>query len=312
MRKALVIGCDGQDGHLLTKSLEKDGWGVVGVARKSLRGTIPSAPPVDICDAAAVAALVKECRPDEIYHLAAVHHSSEHAPCDPLELFRDSYAIHVLSLVHFLDAMRRHAPSARLFYAASSHIFGLPPMPIQDETTPINPRNVYGVTKASGLFACRLYRCEHSLFVSAGILYNHESPLRGPGFISRKIALGAAAAKRGSCEKLVLGNLSAEADWGYAPDYVEAMRAILEQPRPDDFVVATGERRTVRDFAAAAFSELGLDWRDHVVEDVGVLTKPHVPLVGDASKLRRTTGWRPRTDFPSMIRTLLQAETAAR
>jgi GDPmannose 4,6-dehydratase len=210
-------------------------------------------------------------------------------------------------LVHFLEAIRRFSPATRLFYAASSHVFGSPRVPLQDEDTPLAPANVYGVTKAAGLLTCRYYRAVHGVYAAAGILYNHESPLRGPGFVSQKIVSGAVDIKCGRRDRLVLGDLSAAVDWGYAPDYVEAMRLILRLPRAEDFVVATGRKRTVRDFVKAVCRRLDLDWRACVAENPGVLTKKKAVLVGNAAKLRRLTGWKPSVDFDGMVDRLVAA-----
>ncbi|MDP9796842.1 GDPmannose 4,6-dehydratase [Catenuloplanes nepalensis] len=299
-RTAIVVGADGQDGVLLSESLRARGDRVVPVGR---RGTIDITRPDD------VAGLVAGLRPDEVYLLAAVHHSAQDTVTDPVRLCHRSYAVNTFSAVHFLDAVERHSPATRVFYAASSHVFGVPGTPVQDEATPLRPTSIYGISKAAGLLHCRTYRAR-GVFASAGILYNHESPLRRPGFVSRKIVDAVVRIQRGDAGRLVLGSLSAGSDWGYAPDYVEAMRRILDLAEPDDFVVASGVRHTVGEFAAIAFEAAGLDWRDHVEEDAAVLTRPDVPLVGDASRLRAATGWRPSLGFADMVRTLLRAAGA--
>ena len=293
----MIVGCDGQDGRLLHELLAGRGYDLVGIARGNKA--------VDIAAAEQVFDLVRRFKPHEIYYLAAFHHSSEDRPIDPIELFRRSQQVHVLSLVNFLEAIRRFSKSTRLFYAASSHVFGAPKSSRQDESTPLAPNNVYGLTKAAGLMTCRHYRAQHGLFVSVGILYNHESALRGPAFVSQKIVQGALAVKAGRQKRLVLGDLSAEVDWGYAPDYVEAMRRILRHVRPDDFVVSTGIKHTVRDFAKAACARLGLDWRACVRENPRVLTKKKAVLVGNSAKLQRATGWKPSVDFAGLVDAML-------
>ena len=302
-KTAVVVGSGGQDGRLLAQSLKADGFGVMGVTRSG---------PVDILDAKSVARFVARVRPAEIYYVAAYHHSAQDALRDDAELYRRSHDVNVLGLVHFLEAVRVKAPEARIFYASSSRVFGASAEPMQNERTPLSPRDAYGLTKAAGLLACRLYRERDGLFAAAGILYNHESPLREPKFLSRKLAIGAAAIKRGGSETLVLGDLAAEVDWGWAPDYVDAMRRILRHDRPDDFVVATGRKRSVRDFARAVFAEAGLDYRRHVRAAAGVLQRRTPTLVGDAAKLRRVTGWRPTVTFEEMARRLVSAELAGR
>lgn len=301
MPTAIVVGANGQDGVLLSGLLRAQGYRVVPVGQ---HGAIDITRPDDVVE------LVTGLQPDEIYLLAAVQSSSQDPVTEPVLLAHRSYAVNTLSVVHFLEAVERHSPATRLFYAASSHVFGVPDTPVQDETTPLRPTSVYGISKAAGLLHCRTYRAR-GVFASVGILYSHESPLRRPGFVSRKIVDAAVRIQRGEAHRLVLGGLTAEVDWGYAPDYVEAMKRILSLAAPDDYVVASGVRHTVGEFAATAFAAVGLDWRDHVEENAAVLTRPNFPLVGDASRLRAATGWRPSVDFAGMVRALLRAAGAA-
>jgi len=197
-----------------------------------------------------------------------------------------------------------------LFYAASSLIFGDPIESPQTETTPFAPTDAYGITKTAGVQVCRHYRKVHSVYASVGILYNHESPLRAEKFVTKKIVKAAWAIKRGTRDKLVLGNLSAELDVGYAPDYVDAMRRILALDAPDDFIVATGETHSVRELVELAFGELGLDWHQHVEEDHGLITRPTLRRVGGPRKLAAATGWRASTSFASMVQALIDAESS--
>lgn len=291
-RLAVVVGAAGQDGRLLSQSLKADGWTVVPV----LRGQKPG--PV-----------IEKRKPDEVYYVAAYHHSAEDAPRDDAALYRLSHEAHVDGLLECLEAIRTRSPKTRLFYAASSHVFGRPAKRVQDEDTPLNPGDAYGLTKAAGLLACRLYRAR-GVYAAVGILYNHESPLRAPRFLSRKLALGVAAIKAGKAKTLTLGDLDARADWGWAPDFVEAFRRILSLPKPDDFVVATGEARSVRDFAAAAFAAAGLDWKKHVRVDKRLISRKKHVLVGDSRKLLRATGWAPIVGVPEIARRMVLAELA--
>ena len=178
---------------------------------------------------------------------------------------------------------------------------------VQDETTPLAPNNVYGVTKAAGLMTCRHYRDRYGLFASAGILYNHESALRDPRFVSQKIIQGAINIKKGRQDHLILGNLAAEVDWGYAPDYVEAMHRILRHSKAADFVISSGEKHSVREFVKLVCGRLGLDWRSCIRENRGVLTKPKISLVGSPKKLMRLTGWKPSVDFKGLVERLCAA-----
>jgi len=289
VRKALVVGSAGQDGTLLTAHLAKLGYEVRGV---------------DAGDAAP-ATLVDGI--DEVYFLAAFHHSSEDAPIEPGELLRKSVAVHVDALVDTLEAIRIRAPRARLFYAASSLIFGDVTAAPQTESTPFQPTCAYGITKTAGLQICRYYRRAHALHASVGILYNHESPLRADKFVSKKIVNAAWAIKRGTQTKLVLGSLDAQMDAGYAPDYVDAMQRIVALDAADDFIVATGELHSVREFVELAFAHVGLDWRQHVEENRALITRPPIVRVGDPSKLARATGWKSATSFAAMVRALMEA-----
>lgn len=309
MTRTIIVGSAGQDGRLLFGRLFREKQPVAGIERNGVRVVEnESMRPVNILDRAQVDAAVQAFKPTRIYYLAAVHRSSEQHAGDPHRHFERSFAVQVTGLLHFLDAMRRHAADARLFYAASSHVFGRPAGKMQDESTPMNPVCVYGITKAAGAQLCRHYRDEHDVHASVGILYNHESPLRQPQFVSQKIVRAARAIRDGSDAKLILGDLDARIDWGYAPDYVDAMVRVLEQDEPDDYVVATGEAHSVREFADIAFDEAGLDWREHVRQDSLLLTKERRELVGDASRLRQRTGWQPSISFETMVRQLVNSQ----
>ncbi|MGI5287060.1 GDP-mannose 4,6-dehydratase [Nonomuraea polychroma] len=299
MSRSVVIGAEGQDGTLLCELLAARGDDVTPVGRQG----------PDITSPEEVTDLVRKEEPDEIYLLAAVQHSSQGVPGDPAGLARRSYEINALPVVFFAEAIRRHSPRTRLFYAASSHVFGESTQPIQDESTPLRPTTVYGITKAAGLLHCRAYR-ESGLFVSAGILYNHESPLRRPEFVTRKIVQAVARIQREGDGQVTLGRLSAVVDWGYAPDYVDAMARILATSEPGDFIVASGQGHTVAEFAQTAFALAGLDWSRHVREDTSLLTRGGTTLIGNPAKLRLVTDWRPTVDFTGMIRKLLEAEGA--
>lgn len=294
----VVTGAGGQDGTLLTRLLTARGHRVIGLGR---------AGPVDVTDPQAVDRLIAIERPSRVYLLAAVQHSSQDPPPDPVRLARDSHLVNTLQVQHFAEAVLRHDTGTRLFYAASSHVFGPGDGVPRDEGSGLRPASVYGLTKAAGLLACRTYRAR-GMFATAGILFNHESPLRPEKFVSRKIVTAVARIQRGQARELVVGRLAAGADWGYAPDYVEAMTSVLDLDAPDDFVMATGEQHTVAEFCATAFGLAGLDWTRYVREEPSVLTRSDPPAVGDARRLRERTGWRPSVDFTGMVRALLAAE----
>ncbi len=297
MKQCAIIGCHGQDGKLLTEQLQAEGQNVIGVGRNAL----------DITNRTEVAAFLSKLKPAELYYLAAFHHSSEDkVKIEEGELFDRSFEVHLHGLISFLEGIKQCLPECRLLYTASSHVFGEPVRSPQNENTPLRPRNVYAISKAAGMEACRYYRQNHSLFATNAILYNHESHHRKSQFVSQKIVRGALSIKRGNQDKLTLGNLDASIDWGYAPDYVEAMRRCIRLKHSDDFIVATGEIHTVREFVEIVFEEVGLDWKKYVEVNPCLLAKPHFPLKGDATKLRLATGWQPSINFPTMVRSLVR------
>jgi len=309
MRKALIIGHQGQDGQLLWQCLSKKGYDLMGWGREAIRSNLSfNLAPVNISSSEEVSRAVDLFGPDEIYHLAAYHHSSEQLFTDNVPLFQKSVDINLMSLLNVLQAVHNSLPSCRVFYAASSRIFGASQIDIQTETSPVQPFCAYGITKVGGLHACRYFRDKHATYASVGILFNHESVLRAPFYLSKKIISTALAIKRGRTEKLILGNLQSGADWGYAPDTMEAIHAILQLPQGDDFIIATGEKNTVQGFAETAFRLLGLDWREHVEENRQILREIRTPLIGDFSKLQKATGWKPRHSFEEMIRQLILDE----
>jgi GDPmannose 4,6-dehydratase len=309
VKRALIIGSQGQDGRYLRQCLASQNYLVTGIDRGAVEGeSLAGLAAADIADARQVRDLVAAVSPDEIYHLAAHHHSSESAPLGAAAVLRTSIEINAYSLIYVLEALNSLGLSSRVFYAASSRIFGIAEESPQTEATPIRPICAYGISKALGLHACRLFRSDCGLFASVGILFNHESPLRGPQFVTRKIVNAAVRICRGSSEKLVVGDLSAQVDWGWAPDYVRAMWLILQSDSADEFVIGTGELHSVGEFAAAAFGSLGLDWRQHVVEQPNLLLRPNLPLRADISKIRRITGWQPETKFQDLVRFMVDAE----
>jgi GDPmannose 4,6-dehydratase len=208
---------------------------------------------------------------------------------------------------HLLQAIASAAPECRTFYAASSRVFGCAEVPFVDETTPFRPDDSYGVTKAAGILLADYYRRVHGIFVSCGILFNHESPLRGPQFVTQRVVRGLVAVARGEATHLELGNLDARVDWGYAPDYTRAMQAMLEAPVPADFVVATGATNSVRDLVEVAATHLGIDTSNVVIETGALLKRGAQGLRGNAARLRAATGWAPSVDFRTMVRILIDA-----
>jgi GDPmannose 4,6-dehydratase len=308
MRSALIIGAGGQDGRLLAPLLLGRGYTVRGWTRTEPPAAAPcECVVIDISERVAVDAELRRFPPDEIYYLAAFHHSTEDTIEESAaELLRRSFDVHVLGLVNVLQGMEECCPRARLFYAASSHVFGTPSGEWQNEKTPMLPSSAYGISKAAGIQCCQFYRREKGVFAATGILFNHESPLRKASFLSQKIVRGALQARRNPAYRLVLGDLDAKIDCGYAPDYVDAMFRILQLPEASDFVVASGEFHTVREFVQTAFDALNLDWRRHVEIDPRLLNRVSHPLRGDSGKLRAATGWLPSIGFEEMVAELVR------
>ncbi len=311
--RAMIVGSAGQDGFYLGRSLQADGIEIVGITRSGVLLPWETAiRPFSMLDPESVSSLVKEVNPQQIYYLPAYHQSSESTLENTNVSLKHSIDIHIMGLTNFLDAMRRWNPNARLFYAASSHVFGDPVVVPQNEETPFRPINVYGITKVAGIELCRLYRKQHGLHCSNGILYNHESPRRSPDFVGRKVIKSAVAIKRGKLEKLKLGDLSARVDWGAAEDTVEAMRAILNLDTADDFIVASGETHSVGEFVEFVFNTLKLDAKKYVEVDPKVINKPSRKrtLVGSSTKLKKASGWAPKKSFEQIILDMIAAELA--
>ena len=312
MSRALIIGHAGQDGRILWDQLVGRGIALVGVSRSGLRthGVEWNAP-VDIADVHGVQALVEAFAPTQVYYLAAHHHSSQDAAINASDIWDRSWAVHVHGFGHVLQALVAVVPASRVFYAASSRVFGAGGGGLVDEATPHRPDDSYGVTKAAGMLLADHYRRVHGMFVSCGILFNHESPLRGPQFVTQRVVRGLAAVARGDATKLEVGSLDARVDWGYAPDYTHAMQRMLQASTPGDFVVATGTTHSVRDLVEIAAGHLGLDWRSVVFETGGLLQRGTQGLCGNAERLRAETGWAPSIEFPEMVRLLVDAAKRA-
>jgi len=323
-KKALITGITGQDGSYLAELLLEKGYEVHGLARRSSsfnRGRLDHVVDAegggagvslshaelhygDLCDASSVNRLLREIRPDEIYNLAAQSHVKI-----SFEIPEYTGDVNGLGTLRILEGIRESGSNPRIYQAGSSEVFGKAQESPQKETTPFYPRSPYAAAKVYAHWLAVNYREAYGMFVCNGIAFNHESPRRGENFVSRKITLGAAAIKLGLQSQLALGNLEAQRDWGYAKDYVEAMWRMLQQEQPDDFVVATGETRSVRDFCAAAFGYLGLDYRDYVIVDPVYFRPTEVDrLVGDASKARRVLGWSPQTSFQELVQLMVDSD----
>jgi len=314
-RTAIITGITGQDGSYLAEFLLSQGYRVVGMVRRASTENFERIAHVrdrielrqaDLLDQLSLITLVQDVQPDEIYNLAA--QSFVPTSWQQPVLTADFDAVGVTRV---LEAMRLAAPKARFYQASSSEMFGKVRETPQSETTPFYPRSPYGVAKVYGHFITVNYRESYDLFACSGILFNHESPRRGMEFVPRKVSDGVARIKLGLAKELRMGNLDARRDWGFAGDYVEAMWRMLQQPEPDDYVVATGETHSVRELVQVAFGCVGLDWEDYVRIDPAFLRPAEVDLlVGDATKARTALGWTPRVTFAELVEMMVRADVA--
>jgi len=330
MKKALITGITGQDGSYLAKLLIEKGYRVYGLHRRSSTTNLWRLVNLevenkieildgDLGDFSSIETALEESKPDEVYNLAAQSFvaTSWKQPIYTADITG-------LGVLRVLEAVRKVVPKAKFYQASSSEMFGKVREVPQKETTPFYPRSPYGVSKVFGYWTTVNYRESYNMFACNGILFNHESPLRGTEFVTRKITNGIAQIKKGLREFIELGNLNAKRDWGYAGDYVEAMWLMLQQENPDDYVIATGATHTVREFVELAFKEVGINikWKDKNLNEKGIdsktgkilvkVNKNHFRpaevdlLIGDSSKAERKLGWKPRTTLIELIRTMIE------
>jgi len=319
MKRALITGITGQDGSYLTEFLLKKGYEVWGIIRRSSSfntGRIdhlyrdPHDEPKlklvfgDLTDGSNLSSVLNDVQPDEVYNLGAQSHVKVSFELPIYTVNSDA-----LGTLRVLEAARNMKRPAKFYQASSSEMFGRVVETPQTEKTPFYPRSPYACAKAYGFWQTVNYREAYGLFACNGILFNHESPRRGETFVTRKITRAAARIKEGLQDKLYLGNLEAKRDWGFAGDYVEAMWLMLQQDEPDDYVIATGETHSVKEFCELTFARLGLDWRKYVEVDPRYFRPTEVDLLlGDASKARKALGWRPRMAFKELAAVMVEAD----
>jgi GDPmannose 4,6-dehydratase len=307
LRRALITGAGGQDGYYLTRLLLEKGYVVYGVARRPIddqphdeRFQFVEA---DVRNESVIAQLVREERIDEIYNLAGASFgpSSWDTPIEIGEVLG-------LAVARILEVIRAAERPVHLFQASSSELFGDAPEAPQTERTPFMPKTPYGAAKLYAFKLVEMYRRRFGIFACNGLLFNHESPLRRPEFVTRKVTSTVARIRTGLASTLRLGNLEVHRDWGFAGDFVEAMWRMLQEQAPEDFVIATGVRHTVRELCEVAFAHVGLDYRDYVVEDPELFRSDEFDRVGDPSKARQQLGWHPSVTFHEMIKAMVDAD----
>lgn len=312
-KKALITGITGQDGSYLAEFLLEKGYRIYGMIRRSSTENFERIAHImdrisliqgDLLDQLSLIRLIKNVRPHEIYNLAA----QSFVPTS-FEQPILTWEFTGVGVTKLLEAIRLVDPKIRFYQASSSEMFGRVDSSFQNEQTPLRPRNPYGVAKTYAHWMCHVYREGYGMFVVSGILFNHESPRRGMEFVSRRISNGVAKVKLGFSNLLTLGNLRAKRDWGFAGDYVKAMWMMLQQRKPDDYVVATGKAHTVENFARIAFEHVGLPWKKYVRIDPELVrpTELHI-LCGDASKARRVLGWKPVMTFKELVHLMVDED----
>lgn len=331
--KAIISGISGQDGYFLTQLLLSEGYEVHGILRRNssmTRGTMDRLPENiqnqinihygDIVDGNFLSNLLLKEKPEEVYHLAAqsfVGYSFQNA--------LSTYDANIGGTLNVCNAVKDASPDTRMYFAATSELFGQPRESPQNEKTPFYPRSPYAVSKLAGIWTTRTYREAYKLYMSNGILFNHESEVRGPEFVTRKISMAVANIHKGSDDPVILGNLNSVKDWGYAKDYVIGMWMMLKQDYPDDFVMGTGESHTVRDFAEAAFRRIGIkvSWKGSGVNEIGVSEEGKTmvkasreffrPLesdnyCADYSRAKEKIGWEPKTGFQDLVKIMVESD----
>ncbi len=312
-KRAIITGITGQDGSYLAELLLSKGYEVIGAVRRASAPNLwriqhlldrVTLRPADLLDQLSLIRLVDDVRPQELYNLAAM--SFVPASWDQPMLTGEFNA---QGVTRVLEAVRQVDPKIRIYQASSSEMFGKVREVPQTELTPFYPRSPYGVSKVFAHYITVNYRESYDMFAVSGMLFNHESPRRGLEFVTRKVTDGVARIKAGLAQTLTLGNLDAHRDWGFAGDYVKAMWLMLQQDRPDDYVISTGISHAVRDLVEVAFTHAGLDWREHVRLDPQLIRPAEVEhLIGDSSKAKKELGWVPTVDFNGLVRMMVDAD----
>lgn len=314
MKKAIISGITGQDGSYLAELLLSKGYEVYGIMRRlssfasaRIDHLIQSNKNLhtfhgDLTDNASIAGVISDIQADEFYNLGAMSHVKV-----SFEIPQYTLETNAVGVLNVLEAIRRFSPHTKFYQASSSEMFGVPGTPPPfNENTPMVPQSPYGVAKLAAYHLTRQYRDGYGLFAATGILFNHESPRRGGTFVTKKVTKAVARIKNGMQKDLVLGNLDAKRDWGWSPEFVEAIYLIMQQPKPDVFVVATGETHTIKEFVEEAFKYVGLNWKTYIKIDDRYKRPNEVPLLlGDASKAKKVLGWEPKMKFHEIVQAMV-------
>jgi GDPmannose 4,6-dehydratase len=306
MKTALIVGSEGQDGTLLRLLLIEKGYRVFAIGRKKREATNSGGTydffqfDLDQDPFEVMADYIVNLVPDEIYYVAAFHKSSQEDSGMDVEAIDSSNRVNYLSFISLLEICKNRSPQTRIVYTSSSLIFAGSENEIQDESTVYTPKCIYSLNKCASMVAAKYYRDTFGLFVSVGIMYNHESMLRGGNFLSQIVIGEIKKYLAGEIDKIVVGDLYAKTDWGYAPDYVQALWHILQLPQPDTFIVSSGKPHQVKDWFEVLFEYLGMDWQKYIFTDKSLLIRKKPTLIGDNTKLV-STGWIPKTSFKEMV-----------
>ena len=319
MKRAIITGVTGQDGSYLAEFLLEKGYEVHGIMRRV--STFASTSRIDhilfnphfhkyyadLEDTNSISALISKLQPDEFYNLAAMSQVRI-----SFEVPHYTISANTLGVLSILEAIRQFSPHTRFYQASSSEMFGAPEVkPPFNEKTPMIPQSPYGVSKLAAYHLTQQYKNGYGLFATTGILFNHESPRRGENFVTKKITMAVANIKKGLQKDLVLGNIDAKRDWGWSPEFVEAIYKIVQHDKPDVFVVSTGETHTIREFVEEAFDYVDLNWKDYVRFADNLKRPNEVPLLlGDSSKMRKATGWKPKMKFKNIVHAMIDYDLA--
>lgn len=313
MKKALITGVSGQDGSYLAELLLENGYEVHGIMRRISSFASERIDHLydtgrfhthygDLTDALSISALVGILQPDELYNMGAMSHVAI-----SFDVPKYTLETNMIGVLNVLEAVRQHSPHTRVYQASSSEMFGAPNAPVPyNELTPMIPQSPYGAAKLGAYNLVRQYQKGYGLFATTGILFNHESPRRGGNFVTKKITTAVARIKLGKQDTLTLGNLDAKRDWGWSPEFVEAIYRIMQHDKPDVFVVATGETHTIQEFVEEAFAYVDLDYKRYIKTDERYIRPNEVPLLlGDATKIRKELGWEPKMKFKDIVHAMV-------